>query len=72
VIRTSDNEAAYSLLREHQPERNGDTISVLFRDQQQVASIPKTLIQNNVDVYLLQPKANDLEQLFIDLTTMQS
>ncbi|MBA2761705.1 MAG: ABC transporter ATP-binding protein [Segetibacter sp.] len=72
LIDTSDNEAAIKILQEYNPEREGDTLSVPFHDQKQVATIQRALIQNNLDVYLLQPKANDLEQLFIDLTTNHS
>ena len=45
-------------------------LSIAFQDIHQVASINRTLIQNNLDVYLLHPKENDLEQLFIDLTLL--
>ncbi|HYH14153.1 MAG TPA: ATP-binding cassette domain-containing protein [Flavisolibacter sp.] len=72
LINTSDNEVALQLLQEYQPQRDGDSVSVSYRDQKQVASIQRTLTLNNLDVYLLQPKENDLEQLFIDLTTAQS
>ena len=71
-VNTSDNEVAKKLLREHSPEMTGDTVSVAFKDQNQVASIARTLTQNNLDIYLLHPKENNLEQLFIDLTTAQS
>jgi ABC-type multidrug transport system ATPase subunit len=71
LVSTSDNETAIRLLQDHQPERVGESLSVSFRDQAQVASINRTLMQNNLDVYLLHPKENDLEQLFIDLTSAQ-
>jgi ABC-2 type transport system ATP-binding protein len=72
IIKTSDNEAAIELLQEYFPEREGDTISIPYQDQKQVASIQKMLILNNLEVYLLQPKENDLEQLFIDLISTHS
>jgi lantibiotic transport system ATP-binding protein len=72
LINTSDNETAIKILHGFNPEKDGDMVSVSFEDQKQVASIQKMLAQNNLDVYLLHPKANDLEQLFIDLTTAQS
>jgi ABC-2 type transport system ATP-binding protein len=71
-VNTSDNDLAIKLLHEHKPERTGDKLSVAFLNLSQVASINKTLTQNNLDVYLLQPKENDLEQLFIDLTSNRS
>jgi ABC-type multidrug transport system ATPase subunit len=72
LINTSDNALAMQLLREYGPEKKETIISVPFRDPSQVASINRILAQNNLDVYLLQPKDNDLEQLFIDLTSSQS
>jgi ABC-type multidrug transport system ATPase subunit len=68
-IKTSNNEAAYVLLQQHQPEWTGDTIAVAFKDFGEVAAINRKLTDNRLDVYLLNPKANDLEQLFINLTT---
>jgi ABC-type multidrug transport system ATPase subunit len=72
LVNTSDNEVAINILREHKPERIGETLSIAFEDLNQVASINKKLTQNNLDVYLLHPKENDLERLFIDLTSNQS
>jgi lantibiotic transport system ATP-binding protein len=71
-IKTSDNEATFQLLREHQPEMVGEAVSIAFGGMKQVAAVNRTLINHNLDVYLLHPKENDLEQLFIDLTTAQS
>ncbi len=70
-INTSDNEQAIKLLRDYHPERTGENLALTFRDIHQVASINRTLTQNNLDVYLLHPKENDLEQLFINLTSEQ-
>ena len=72
LIKTSDNEATYKLLHAHQPEMVGETVAISFNGIKQVAAINRTLTHHNLDVYLLQPKESDLEQLFIDLTTSQS
>lgn len=72
LLKTSDNQAAFDLLHEHQPEIADEIISLAFRDNRQVAAINRKLTHHDLDVYLLQPKSNDLEQLFIDLTTAQS
>ena len=72
LINTSDNEAALKVLHEYDPQMENDLISVLFQDQKQTAAVQRILTQNNIDIYLLQPKKNDLEQLFIDLTSAQS
>jgi ABC-2 type transport system ATP-binding protein len=71
-IKTSDNEVAFKLLHDHHPERAGECLTIAFNDIRQVATINRTLTNNNMDVYLLHPKENDLEQLFIDLTSAQS
>lgn len=71
LIRSSDNASAYNLLQEHHPEAVGDTLSLPYESEAQVASINRMLINNNLDVYRLHPKENDLEQLFIDLTSTQ-
>lgn len=71
-IKTSDNEIAGKLLSEYHPEKVGESISVAFNDISQVATINKTLTSHDLDVYLLHPKENDLEQLFIQLTSAQS
>jgi ABC-2 type transport system ATP-binding protein len=70
-INTSDNEQAIKLLRDYNPERTGETLTLTFNDIHQVASINRMLTQSNLDVYLLHPKENDLEQLFINLTSEQ-
>jgi ABC-type multidrug transport system ATPase subunit len=72
LIKTSNNEAALQLLQEYRPEREGDTLSILLQDKKQVAAIQRTLLLNDLEVYLLQPKENDLEQLFIDLIATHS
>ena len=69
LINTSDNQTALQILEQYQPELYNDTLSVGFENHQQVAMINRTLVQHNVDVYQLQTQANDLEQLFINLTT---
>jgi lantibiotic transport system ATP-binding protein len=69
LINTSDNEVAYRLLREYNPERSGGALAVAFEDISQVATVNRLLTQNNLNVYLLQPKENNLEQLFINLTS---
>ncbi|MES2777877.1 MAG: ABC transporter ATP-binding protein [Bacteroidota bacterium] len=72
LIDTSDNRIAMELLQEHSPDWTGGSISLPFRDSKQTASINRLLVQNQLDVHLLQPKENDLEQLFIDLTSDHS
>lgn len=69
LIDTSDNGQAATLLSGYHPEISGDKLLLPFGDRDQVASINRLLIQHDLDVYRLQPRENDLEQLFIDLTS---
>ena len=71
-IRTSNDEAAYSLLREFKPVRTEEALAVTFNALKEVAQINRILTENELDVYLLHPQKNNLEQLFIDLTTEAS
>jgi ABC-2 type transport system ATP-binding protein len=71
-IRTSDNAYASQLLQSYQPEIIADTLSVPFENDRQVAEINRQLTGNNLDVFMLHPKENDLEKLFIDLTSSHS
>lgn len=68
-INTSNNEAAIQLLDNYQPQYDGEKLTLTFSGIEQAAAINRTLVQNNLDVYLLQPAETDLEQLFINLTT---
>lgn len=72
LLQTSDNETALRLLKEHAPELAGENLSIPFHSLEQAATINRTIIRNNLDVYLLKPTENDLEQLFIDLTSAHS
>ena len=72
LVNTADNDFAMQLLQEQGPKKEETIFSIPYRDQAQVAFIHRTLAQHNLDVYLLQPKDNDLEELFIELTSAQS
>jgi lantibiotic transport system ATP-binding protein len=68
-IHTSDNETALQLLHPYRVQRSGELLSLPLDDVGQVAAINRMLIHNDLDVYLLQPKKADLEQIFMNLTT---
>jgi lantibiotic transport system ATP-binding protein len=72
MIKTSDNDAACALLQDHDPEWVDEILAVPFQSIEQVAAINRMLTKHELDVYLLHPKENDLEKLFIDLTSSQS
>lgn len=68
LLHTSDNDAAMRILEKFQPQRTEHAFSVVFDHVHDIAEINRTLLWHDLDVYLLQPKTNDLEQLFIELT----
>jgi ABC-2 type transport system ATP-binding protein len=69
LINTSDNNSAMQILRDYDPQVSEDVLTVPFTDMKQVAEVGRTIINNNLDLYLLQPKKQELEQLFIELTS---
>jgi ABC-type multidrug transport system ATPase subunit len=71
-VRTSDNEKASALLMAYSPAKDGNVLSIDCDGSGQVASINRLLVEAGLDVYLLHPRENDLEQLFINLTSAQS
>lgn len=68
-IETSDNLRSMELLQKFNAHLENGTILLPFRDKGQSANINKLLVENGVDVYLLCPQRNDLEQLFVDITS---
>ncbi|MGC4036657.1 MAG: ABC transporter ATP-binding protein [Chitinophagaceae bacterium] len=69
-IETSDDIRSVSLLQQRfgAQQQNGK-ILIPFRGKEQSASVNKLLVENGIDVYALQPQRNDLEQLFVDITS---
>jgi len=69
-IDTSDNEAAVKLLSPaYNAEIRDGCIVLPFKEKSVTAVINRKLVEHNIDVHLLQPQQNDLEQLFIDITS---
>jgi lantibiotic transport system ATP-binding protein len=68
-IDTSNNAAALSLLAGHGAETMNGYVVLPFKEKALTAAINRKLVEHNIDVYLLQPQQNDLEQLFIDITS---
>jgi len=72
LVKTSDNARASQLLSAYNPQVADDAIAVHFSSNNDIAAIGRSLMQNNLDLFLLQPEENNLEQLFINLTTEAS
>jgi lantibiotic transport system ATP-binding protein len=71
-LKTSDDERAYSLLQHYAPERTWNKLLIPYHSQEDLTAISRLLASHQLDVYMLQPKENNLEQLFIELTTNPS
>lgn len=68
-IDTADNRAAMQLLNGLGAEMRNGYVTLPFKDKSETAAIARRLIEQQIDVYLLQPQQNDLEQLFMDITS---
>lgn len=69
-IETSDNQKAITLLKDtEQLSFYESKIVIPFKDKMQVAAVNRKLVENGIDVYALHPQHNDLEQLFMDITS---
>jgi ABC-2 type transport system ATP-binding protein len=69
-LETNHNENAQSFLsQQFNVERQNGHLVIPFQNNQQSALINRLLIQQGFEVYRLQPQQNDLEQLFIDITS---
>ena len=68
-LETTDNESAARLLHSFSAERVNGHVILPVQTKEKTAAINRLLLQHNIDVFLLQPQQNDLEQLFIDMTS---
>jgi len=69
-IETSDNQRALALLQQKfKASVNEHRIIVPFESKEQSAELNRMLVNQDIDVYSLHPRQNDLEQLFIDITS---
>ncbi|MET0636468.1 MAG: ABC transporter ATP-binding protein [Chitinophagaceae bacterium] len=69
-IQTNNNTGAAALLNQHgkidlQPSK----LVLPFQSNEQTAAINRLLVENGFDVYAIHPQQNDLEQLFLDITS---
>ncbi|NOT73549.1 MAG: ABC transporter ATP-binding protein [Cyclobacteriaceae bacterium] len=69
LIRTSDNEKAAAVLEHYKPEKVDSMLSIDLMDDFRTGHINRMLIDNQLQVFSMYPQNNNLEQLFLDLTT---
>lgn len=71
-VETNNNEAAVRLLESFTITSVNGKLVLPFENKEQTAVINKLLVQGGLDVYVLHPQQNDLEQLFLDITSTNS
>lgn len=72
-IETDNNAAALQLLQpQYNPLLKQDKISVAYHGKNEAAAIASLLVQNGLRLYALYPPQDDLEKLFIDITSNHS
>ena len=68
-LETANNDDALAALQSYAVERKNGLLLLPFENNEQAAFINRTLVEKGIDVYRLQPQQNNLEQLFIDITS---
>jgi len=68
-IETNDNIAAAQLLQSFSLKSVNGKLVLPFENKSQTAAINKLLVQNGMEVYALHSQQDDLEQLFLDITS---
>ena len=68
-LETANNDNALAALQSYAVERKNGLLHLSFENNEQAAFINSTLVEKGIDVYRLQPQQNNLEQLFIDITS---
>jgi ABC-2 type transport system ATP-binding protein len=68
-VETDNNHKAVEVLNDYNVEEKNGFVVIPYSSKQETSAINKLLVANNIEVYLLQPQQNDLEQLFIDITS---
>ena len=63
---------AHSLLQDFAPERTWNKLLIPYHSREDLSAISRILTANQLDVYMLQPRENNLEELFIELTNTAS
>jgi ABC-2 type transport system ATP-binding protein len=68
-IETNDNGRALEILSPNYKVQIESLLSLSYGGKQETAAINRLLVNGGVEVYSLHPKQNDLEQLFIEITS---
>ncbi len=68
VLRTSDNNRAFQLLRKANPQRTADSLQIGALTDEQTGTVVQCLCSNGISVYRVEEHRESLEDIFLNLT----
>lgn len=68
VLRTSDNNHAYQLLKKVNPQRTADGLQIGALTDEQTGAVVQCLCSNGISVYRVEEHRESLEDIFLNLT----
>ena len=68
ILRTSDNNRAYQLLKKANPQRTTDGLQIGALTDEQTGAVVQCLCSNGISVYRVEEHRESLEDIFLNLT----
>ena len=68
VLRTSDNNRTYQLLKKTNPQRTADGLQIGVLSDEQIGAVVQCLCSNGISVYRVEEHRESLEDIFLNLT----
>lgn len=68
VLRTSDNNRTYQLLKKTHPQRTADGLQIGALSDEQIGAVVQCLCSNGISVYRVEEHRESLEDIFLNLT----
>ena len=68
ILRTSDNNCAYQLLKKVNPQRTADGLQIGALTDEQTGAVVQCLCSNGISVYRVEEHRESLEDIFLNLT----
>ena len=68
VLRTSDNNRTYQLLKKTNPQRTADGLQIGALSDEQIGAVVQCLCSNGISVYRVEEHRESLDDIFLNLT----
>lgn len=68
ILRTSDNNRAFQLLKRTNPQRTADSLQIGALTDEQTGAVVQCLCSNGISVYRVEEHRESLEDIFLNLT----